>query len=768
MSETESEQETQLGESEANFDPGIGLRNGLYPNQLDEHLLRKEEPNQADTIQSAVEILSQTIQESDLVSLSVMTPSNLTCAERSSTRQEGDEGLNIGLARAAQTISSFLKLAKLSISTEGDYNILPGWMRRELVDGLDMILSERFINALFLLRQQIRHLAIKREGIVSSQMVTLSDVIIAAIIDYVSCSDSNEEHNQKEGAEYQTIELAVRLPQRLESLGNCLTSHILGIEPELNLQIKLAALAILYCSKCLKPTTQSSEKNLADCLSSFGLCAQLEKVSDMAIAHLLCVYVCSCVDFTDELHPFRPATNSALWKLLIQLFPETATVSQQALNLGQKLFFSHGALLMPWIWWNCSLCPAQDSNWVEVITLLWVRHEYSWLIPNSDHHKTPSRIEGSDTILNYSHVTDTLLENHAIGFKHLLKIKHDHTYWEQSGFPTYVFTLAVLQVYSATCGSPKLLLSKEERDDICAQIGEVLQMEIVRSFKGSARLEAIDMVLSLPQEACDRMIQSLDLKFDWALESLLLEIEISADPTQRQEERSIHQGRALSKLKFLTRFVGMQTISNEHPVKSSVVNLVNTLLTPLRCDHIIALAVTKFIVCICKSGKERWSLTHQQLQTVSAAMLEVMTAGRGLAIEPKRVQHGGGIQAGLVTAEFVVEHCAHFDYQMKYLLSIFGALREELADELWIHLQVPLPQTGPHISNEASNHGRGERGATSEEHTGILIAEALYALFNRFSKLQRRYVQTSPLTRELLNYLRPCRNQIFQKLVAVL
>ncbi|POW21735.1 hypothetical protein PSHT_02107 [Puccinia striiformis] len=711
MSETESEQETQLGESEANFDPGIGLRNGLYPNQLDEHLLRKEEPNQADTIQSAVEILSQTIQESDL---------------------EGDEGLNIGLARAAQTISSFLKLAKLSISTEGDYNILPGWMRRELVDGLDMILSERFINALFLLRQQIRHLAIKREGIVSSQMVTLSDVIIAAIIDYVSCSDSNEEHNQKEGAEYQTIELAVRLPQRLESLGNCLTSHILGIEPELNLQIKLAALAILYCSKCLKPTTQSSEKNLADCLSSFGLCAQLEKVSDMAIAHLLCVYVCSCVDFTDELHPFRPATNSALWKLLIQLFPETATVSQQALNLGQKLFFSHGALLMPWIWWNCSLCPAQDSNWVEVITLLWVRHEYSWLIPNSDHHKTPSRIEGSDTILNYSHVTDTLLENHAIGFKHLLKIKHDHTYWEQSGFPTYVFTLAVLQVYSATCGSPKLLLSKEERDDICAQIGEVLQMEIVRSFKGSARLEAIDMVLSLPREACDRMIQSLDLKFDWALESLLLEIEISADPTQRQEERSIHQGRALSKLKFLTRFVGMQTISNEHPVKSSVVNLVNTLLTPLRCDHIIALAVTKFIVCICKSGKERWSLTHQQLQTVSAAMLEVMTAGRGLAIEPKRVQHGGGIQAGLVTAEFVVEHCAHFDYQMKYLLSIFGALREELADELWIHLQVPLPQTGPHISNEASNHGRGERGATSEEHTGILIAEALYALFNRF------------------------------------
>lgn len=75
----------------------------------------------------------------------------------------------------------------------------------------------------------------------------------------------------------------------------------------------------------------------------------------------------SCVNLTDELHPFRPATNSALWKLLIKLFPETALISQEPLKPGQKAFFFHGALLMPWIWWNRSLCPAQDSNWVGMI-----------------------------------------------------------------------------------------------------------------------------------------------------------------------------------------------------------------------------------------------------------------------------------------------------------------------------------------------------------------------------------------------------------------
>jgi hypothetical protein len=43
------------------------------------------------------------------------------------------------LARAAETISNFLKLANLSISSEEEYDMLPGWMRRELVKGLDRI-----------------------------------------------------------------------------------------------------------------------------------------------------------------------------------------------------------------------------------------------------------------------------------------------------------------------------------------------------------------------------------------------------------------------------------------------------------------------------------------------------------------------------------------------------------------------------------------------------------------------------------------------------
>lgn len=62
-----------------------------------------------------------------------------------------------------------------------------------------------------------------------------------------------------------------------------------------------------------------------------------------------------------------------------------------------------------------------------------------------------------------------------------------------------------------------------------------------------------------------------------------------------------------------------------HLVKSSVINLVNILVTPLRCDHTIALAVTKLILCISNSVKEGKALTSQQLQIVSDALIEVMT-----------------------------------------------------------------------------------------------------------------------------------------------
>ncbi|KAA1107062.1 hypothetical protein PGT21_001056 [Puccinia graminis f. sp. tritici] len=349
MSGTEAEYETHPAESQANSRTGISFRKGLEPSELDAHLLRKEDDrsvsSQTHTVKSAVQTLSQAIAESDL---------------------EKDDLLNFQLAKAAQTISNFLKVAHLTISTEEDYNLLPDWMKRDLIGCLDMILSERFLNALFLLRQHIRHLAIKRERIVSTQMVTLSDVVIAAIIDYASDTPQGK-RKITDGAEFQTIELAVRLPQRIDSLAIFIKTPIFGEDPDLNLQVKLGALAILYCSRCLNPIRQLSEKNLADSISGFCLCARLKNIPGLAIAHLICVYISSCADFKDEIHPFKPATNAALWTLLIQLFPETGLLSKEAFDSGQKAFFSHGALLMPWIWWNSSLCPAQDINWVGVI-----------------------------------------------------------------------------------------------------------------------------------------------------------------------------------------------------------------------------------------------------------------------------------------------------------------------------------------------------------------------------------------------------------------
>jgi hypothetical protein len=156
----------------------------------------------------------------------------------------------------------------------------------------------------------------------------------------------------------------------------------------------------------------------------------------------------------------------------------------------------------------------------------------------------------------------------------------------------------------------------------------------------------------LPQKAFDRLIQGLDIILFRLLESLLLEIEISADPTYTEEETLSHQRRALSKSMFLTRCVDNRTLGksrkekalvleidtkadwsfaclslDEHSAKSSVINLVNILLTPLRCDHTIALAVTKLILCICKSAKEGKTLSGQKLRTISEALIEVMTRG---------------------------------------------------------------------------------------------------------------------------------------------
>ncbi|PLW11608.1 hypothetical protein PCANC_20425 [Puccinia coronata f. sp. avenae] len=719
MSETGSELENQSVAG----DDSIDFLRGIEASKLDDHLLRKGQhrplSSGADmTVESAVELLSREIPERDL---------------------EDDESLNLRLARAAETISNFLKLANLSISSEEEYDMLPGWMRRELVKGLDRILSERFLNALFFLRQQIRHLAIKRELVVSYQMVTLSDVVIAAIIDHVSCHGSSGESKRtlEDGTKYSTIELVVRLPQRMDSLANFLATPILSVKPDLNLKIKLGALAILYCSRCLSPS--------------------------------------SGVNFRDEIHPFRPATNSALWKLLIQLFPDTALISRKPLiKTGHKIFFYHGFLIMPWIWWNRCLCPAQDSNWVGVITLLWIRQEYSWLNSNSNNmrhllSKTTcyGLLQGWEETSNFSRLVDSLLANHAIGFKILL-MEEDQNFWRDSGIGDSSLdhiTLVMLQIYSTICDSRRVILSTKEKEEICAQIEKILRIEINRSFESSAGLGLIEMTLSLPQKAFDRLIQGLDIILFRLLESLLLEIEISADPTYSEEETLSHQRRALSKSMFLTRCVDNRTL-DEHSAKSSVINLVNILLTPLRCDHTIALAVTKLILCICKSAKEGKTLSGQKLRTISEALIEVMTRGHESTLKPW--QGGTGVEAGPLTADFVKRYCSQFDYQTKYPLAIYSALREELANELWSQLTT-LPQTelpssnidNPHQYSDACSSGAGNVPC-------LLIAEGMHALFTRFSELERKFVKASPLRRELLAHLESSHDKISQKLIDML
>ena len=53
--------------------------------------------------------------------------------------------------------------------------------------------------------------------------------------------------------------------------------------------------------------------------------------------------------------------------------------------------------------------------------------------------------------------------------------------------PDYI-TLVMLQVYSALWGSPTVMLSVEEKDEIGVQIEKIIQIEIYRSFESSGVL----------------------------------------------------------------------------------------------------------------------------------------------------------------------------------------------------------------------------------------------------------------------------------------
>ena len=95
---------------------------------------------------------------------------------------------------------------------------------------------------------------------------------------------------------------------------------------------------------------------------------------------------------------------------------------------------------------------------------------------------------------------------------------------------------------------------------------------------------------------------------------------MSRDSTARYVRRGDIPPKLISKL---IHHVSLHP--EEHLVKSSVINLVNILVTPLRCDHTIALAVTKLILCISNSVSKGKVLTSQQLQIVSGALIEFMT-----------------------------------------------------------------------------------------------------------------------------------------------
>lgn len=427
-------------------------------------------------------------------------------------------------------------------------------------------MSERFLRALFILRQRIRNISIRREHVVSPQTTTLPDAVIAAIIDYVSWASTPEDEQVKiqEVRQYQTIELTIRLPLRFESLNDLVAAPIVAGDQEVEFKLRLGALALLYCAHCLNPILSgTSLKNLDNSLSNLMLGFRSETLPDSAMAHMICLYMRSNSNFHDELHPFRPATNSTIWKLLLRLFPAPSLSSTDTFNPSQRMIFFHGALVMPWVWHNNTLCPEQELGWVKIITLLWIHQEF--LIHCPDFMKTQRSLSNRISIssssspesLNPPGLVEALLGNHAIGFKVLLGMEHERN--RRCTPLEYPFSCCIasilLGIYCELFGPTQLTLSSQEQNDLRIEVHNITRATLERSFQESANLEQLNLMLKIPEEAYVELIRSLEIDVHRMLDNSLLEIEKSCDPNPQQEERLYHQVRASRIFKFLTKWV---------------------------------------------------------------------------------------------------------------------------------------------------------------------------------------------------------------------
>lgn len=104
---------------------------------------------------------------------------------------------------------------------------------------------------------------------------------------------------------------------------------------------------------------------------------------------------------------------------------------------------------------------------------------------------------------------------------------------------------------------------------------------------------------------------------------------------------------------------------------------------------------------------------------------------------------------------------------MTYPLAIFGALREELANEFWIHLGTQLQNEQSLSNSDGHNQGSPDSRSGVEIQGGsrIMIARGMYALFTRFSDLQSESTFPCPI---ILSGLKSDQEEVIQQLVVIL
>ncbi|MBW0467506.1 hypothetical protein O181_007221 [Austropuccinia psidii MF-1] len=581
-------------------------------------------------------------------------------------------------------------------------------------------------------------LTIKNEHVASPRIATLPDAIIGAILEYVSFEGLEEQGPNVKSeldrrAHYQSIQLAARLPQRLDSLSSFLRDPIIGVKSIFEVQVKSAALSLLYCCHCLNPSSARKPcKVLMQNIISFAIKAQPEELPAATIAHVLIIYISFYSSSLEESSSYKPLSCTILWKLFTHLFPDPMFYFKKDIPPPHLLVLVHGTSLMAWIWRHSDLCPFAEFNWVEKMTLLWLLHcdlllltDVSTFPPNSTRDSQPSTV-----------IISCLLENKGVGLTILIGMLKARKEWEPLFPKPFVLLMKIMLRAYCTLYASRACPSPSTETELMDKIRNVIQLEVECSLERHGVFEVMDSICTLPTQASAQLLADLNLNLYSFLDSTLFEIQREVESMHQKPAYSPQKERASIQLRFLTKWVAAHQF-DERVIKplSFVIHLIKVLVSPVKCNDSMTLEVISLLLAIEAAAKQRWQLNQEQLHTIANALIEISKPDAMITSH--------------VTSEFVTKKSYCFDYDESYPLLLFNALGEHLSYFLWNDLSDCFQHKEGTLSIKEIGMKECQEFLSLKE-TQLSLTNAMYSLFERFDSETRKYIRASPMHQRLI------------------